>query len=124
MFMMASEILTSMGSMTDSMLNGPSNLSATISIESKTERGRGVSRTEPKCELHNPSPSVLLDKLWLPHPLDPNRYLRIEVGGGRGNGMVLPQPFTQTKGRAAARGERQDADGPKVNPGHLSLKNE
>lgn len=34
MFMMASEILTSIGSITDSMLNGPSNLSATKSIAS------------------------------------------------------------------------------------------
>lgn len=34
MFIMASEILTSMGSMTDSMLNGPSSRSATKSIAS------------------------------------------------------------------------------------------
>lgn len=34
MFIMASEILTSIGSMTDSMLNGPSSRSATKSIAS------------------------------------------------------------------------------------------
>lgn len=38
MFMIASEIFTSMGSMTDSMLKGPSSLSATSSIESNTKR--------------------------------------------------------------------------------------
>lgn len=38
MFIMASEILTSMGSITDSMLNGPSSLSATKSMASVKEQ--------------------------------------------------------------------------------------
>lgn len=48
MFMMASEILTSIGSMTDSMLNGPSNLSATRSIASvKTQSSHSLKEGIP-----------------------------------------------------------------------------
>lgn len=40
MFMMASEIFTSIGSMTDSKLKGPSSLSARLSMASEKHRGR------------------------------------------------------------------------------------
>lgn len=56
MFMMASEILTSIGSMTDSMLNGPSNLSATRSIASvKTQSSRSLKEEVPSGASSRPS---------------------------------------------------------------------
>lgn len=48
MIMMASEILTSMGPMTDSMLKGPSSLCATSSMASVTtkEKDQGLMEQE------------------------------------------------------------------------------
>lgn len=63
MFMMASEILTSIGSMTVSMLNGPSNLSATRSIASvKTQSSHSLKEGIPLGSSGRPAlPAVGVD---------------------------------------------------------------